>query len=139
MIDWHGFTDLATLAEDSGRDAAKSAGTATPEGAYLGCEPAACPPGLVHTASPIAYIGSNSPPFLIQHGAHKTVPLDQSQKLYDALQAAHVPSELVVYADGDTDVGQKSIDKLEEFLGQTFPRQPTTKKPPRITSKALPY
>ena len=39
------------------------------EGRYLGCEPAACAPGVVRLASPLAFVSENAPPFLIQHGA----------------------------------------------------------------------
>ena len=78
VIAWDAITDLAGLATDRGGDAA----AATAEGAFLGCEPAQCAPGLVRTASPLAYIGPNSPPFLIQQGLDKTVPSAQTQKLY---------------------------------------------------------
>jgi acetyl esterase/lipase len=136
VIDWHGISDLASLAQG---DAGLPAAGPTPEGAYLGCEPSQCAAGVVHATSPMAYINSNTPPFLLQHGAHKTVPLAQSQKLYDALQTAHIPSELVVYADGDPDVAKKTIDKIEDFLARTFPAKPMDKKAPRRTSKPLPY
>jgi acetyl esterase/lipase len=136
VIDWHGISDLAAMAQDS--DGAPRPAP-TPEGAYLGCEPSECAAGVVHATTPMAYITSNAPPFLLQQGAHKAVPLAQSQKLYDALQAMHIPSELVVYADGDPDVAKKSIDKIEDFLAQTFPARPVSTKPVRRTSKALPY
>ena len=136
VIDWHGIHDLAgmTMGEDG-----KPLPVPTPEGTYLGCEPAQCAPGVVRAASPMAYIGPNTPPFLIQHGSHKTVPLVQSQKLFDALRRAHVPVEYVTYADGETDVASRAMDKVAAFLAQTFPRKPINKKPPRITSNALPY
>jgi acetyl esterase/lipase len=137
VIDWHGISDLATLAADSGRDG--NSPSTSPEAAYLGCEPAACPAGLVRTASPIAYAGPNSPPFLIQHGPHKTVPLVQSQKLFEALNNAHSPVEQATYADSDTDIAEKSVDRLIEFLGKTFPRKTTAKPVPRPKSGSLPY
>lgn len=135
VIDWHGIADLASLAADSGRSGAAP----TPEGAYLGCEPAACAPGVVRAASPIAYIGPNSPPFLIQHGARKNVPPIQSQKLFDALTEGHVSVEQASYSDADTDVAKKSIDKLEEFLARVFPRTTPAKAATRPKSGPLPY
>jgi acetyl esterase/lipase len=134
VIDWHGISDLATLAADSGQTGPG------PETTFLGCDPASCPPGLVRTASPVAYVGPNSPPFLIQHGPRKNVPLVQSQKLFDALNQAHIPVEQATYADTDSDVAKKSIDKILEFLGKTFPHaiagKPSQQRP---KSGPLPY
>ena len=48
-------------------------------------------------ASPITYITSDDPPFLILHGDKDTVvPLEQSEMLYNKLIEAHVPAKLVV-------------------------------------------
>ncbi len=48
-------------------------------------------------ASPVTWVSPDDPPFLILHGDKDTiVPLSQSQSLYDHLQAAGVPVELVV-------------------------------------------
>jgi acetyl esterase/lipase len=47
--------------------------------------------------SPVTYITPDDPPFLILHGDQdELVPLEQSQVLYDKLEAAGVPVELVV-------------------------------------------
>lgn len=52
---------------------------------------------VLKSASPITYVSSDDPPFLIMHGDQdKTVPLSQSETLYQKLQAAVVPSQLVV-------------------------------------------
>lgn len=48
-------------------------------------------------ASPVTWVSADDPPFLILHGDQDTVvPLSQSQSMYDHLQAAGVPVELVV-------------------------------------------
>ena len=48
-------------------------------------------------ASPVTWVSPDDPPFLILHGEEDPiVPLPQSQSLYDHLQAAGVPVELVV-------------------------------------------
>jgi acetyl esterase/lipase len=52
---------------------------------------------LVGSYSPVTYVTSDDPPFLILHGDQDAVvPLEQSQILYDKLKAAGVPVELVV-------------------------------------------
>lgn len=52
---------------------------------------------LLQAASPVTYISADDPPFLIIHGEmDKLVPPSQSQELYDRLQAAGVPSTLVM-------------------------------------------
>jgi len=48
-------------------------------------------------ASPVTYVRSDNPPFLIQHGdADKTVPIEQSKELTEALQKAGVDVTMVV-------------------------------------------
>jgi dipeptidyl aminopeptidase/acylaminoacyl peptidase len=93
----------------------------------------------VRNSSPIAYVSATAPPFLIQHGSGKNVPLVQSQKLYQSLADAHVPSTLVTYGPDEADPGKASLDRLRLFLAATFPKSdpatPTTK--PKNT--ALPY
>ena len=149
VIDWAGPVDLASWDSDAGRKPA--AGGSTPLGTYLGCEPSDCAPGTVRAASPLAYLESMTPPFLIQQGAADAfVPVAQSRKLYDALQALHVPSTLVVYPDvgenfarnGAPDLATqaKVIADMEDFIAKTFPLAPAAAKaetphPPRFKKK----
>jgi acetyl esterase/lipase len=132
VIDWYGLIDLESNPADLGK--ADVPGIHAIEDAYLGCELPKCPPGLARSASPLAYIDSNDPPFLIQHGAADvTVSPQQSKNLYAALHAAGVPVELVVYpnvAHGfakvpgggpDDTVNQQALDKVFEFLRHYFP------------------
>lgn len=52
-------------------------------------------------ASPLTYITSEAPPFLIVHGDHDTtVPIKQSELLLDALNKAKVPATLVKVKNG---------------------------------------
>lgn len=52
---------------------------------------------LFAVASPVTWVSPDDPPFLILHGERdESVPLSQSQELYDALKAAGVDAELVV-------------------------------------------
>jgi acetyl esterase/lipase len=134
VIDWFGPTDLQNPAPDNSRPAAEgsAAGTASAEGNYLGCEPAACAPGVVRLASPLTFVSVSAPPFLIQQGAADTaVPPEQSQKLYDALKQKGVPAEIVLYPDvghgflrgnaPDAATVTEAMAKLTDFLAATFP------------------
>ena len=137
VVDWYGVSDLESLEDDSGKpDSSRASFTAqssTAEGDYLGCEPSDCAPGVARLASPLTFISSMSPAFLIQHGAaDSTVPPKQSQKLYDALRAKGVPAELVLYPNVAHDftqggnpapaVNTQAMQKLSAFLAQNFPR-----------------
>ena len=54
-------------------------------------------PDLYRIASPVTYVRSNSPPFLILHGtADTTVNLSQSEKFAEDLQRVGVEHELVI-------------------------------------------
>lgn len=133
VIDWYGLVDPENHAADLGK--AATAGANAPIENYLGCALSKCPPGWVRSANPIAYIDAKDPPFLIQHGtADVTVASKQSQRLHDALRAAGVPSEIVMYegvAHGfakvsggpDDAVNQQALDKVLEFLARLFPKQ----------------
>jgi acetyl esterase/lipase len=132
VIDWYGLIDLESNAADMGK--ADVPGIHAHEDAYLGCDVPKCPPGLARSASPLAYIDSKDPPFLIQHGtADVTVSPKQSQRLYDALHAAGVPAELVFYpnvAHGfakvpgggpDDAVNEQAMNKVFDYLKRYFP------------------
>jgi acetyl esterase/lipase len=132
VIDWYGLIDLESNPADLGK--ADVPGIHAHEDAYLGCDVPKCPPGLARSASPLAYIDSKDPPFLIQHGtADVTVSPKQSQRLYDALRAAGVPAQIVFYpnvAHGfakvpgggpDDAVNEQALAKVLEFLHHYFP------------------
>ena len=73
-------------------------------------------------ASPVTWVSSDDPPFLILHGdKDPVVPLSQSQSLYDHLQAAGVPVDLVVVKNaghgfkptgGEIDPSRQEISEL---------------------------
>lgn len=83
-------------------------------------------------ASPVTYVSSDDPPFLILHGeTDPGVPIEQSQILLAKLQAAGVPAELVTVAnaghdfkpeDGKTiypsreEIAQRVVEFFEEQL-----------------------
>ena len=152
VIDWYGLIDLEKDGADLGKpDVPEYVNT------YLGCAlpkvslpttlPATtapsdssppvtnpCPAGWARSASPFPYIDAKDPPFLIQHGAADiTVSPTQSKRLYEALHAAGVPAELVIYpgvAHGfskvpgggpDDAVNKQAMDKVFEYLTRYFP------------------
>jgi acetyl esterase/lipase len=143
VVDWFGPTDLDKLDADNGKpakDAFVPAGQSSEEGAYLGCEPQACAPGVAKLASPMTFISESAPPFLIQQGeADTAVSPKQSQKLYEALKAKGVPVEIVLYpdvghgfaknSDPDAATVTKAMAKLTDFLAATFPNMPAKPKP----------
>jgi acetyl esterase/lipase len=151
VIDWYGTSDFETMAADLGKPAPDK----STAGDYLGCEPALCAVGVARNASPLAYIESMSPPFLIQHGADDTdVSSKQSQKLYDALRAKDVPAELVIYPGvghdftrsvsggsgvADPATNSRAVEKLEGFLDASFPKKPATSPYKPAKRKGLPY
>lgn len=151
VIDWYGITDLETLYSDFG----KTAPDKSEAGALLGCEPALCPIGVARNASPLAYIETMSPPFLIAHGADDTVVSpDQSQRLYDALRAKNVPAELVIYPSvghgfapvansspgaSDPATNRQAMEKLAGFLDATFPKKPMAAPFKPAKPQGLPY
>ncbi|MBM3891530.1 MAG: alpha/beta hydrolase, partial [Verrucomicrobia bacterium] len=58
-------------------------------------------PDLYKQATPATHADKNDPPILILHGTKDgTVPLDQSEKLAEALKKAGVVTELVIVEDG---------------------------------------
>ena len=80
-------------------------------------------------ASPVTWASSDDPPFLILHGdKDPVVPLSQSQSLYDYLQAAGVPAELVVVKNaghGFKPTGGKidpSRQEISELIASFFDR-----------------
>ncbi len=81
-------------------------------------------PELYKLASPITHVDAQDPPFLILHGtADKTVPVEQSEILADALQRVGVKHQLVLVKDAphtfDLQPKQEDLRPLVlEFLGK---------------------
>jgi len=83
-------------------------------------------PEQVAATNPISYVSADDPPFLIVHGDQdETVPLQQSEILYDALLKAGVVAELYVVKDGQharggefgsPELHRKTVDFLRQHL-----------------------
>jgi acetyl esterase/lipase len=90
VVDWYGPTESFLKMDDefieSGVGDATHSQPDSPESKLLG-HPITEVPDLVKFASPMAYIKSNAPPFLIQHGRKDAVvPVQQSIKFAGELE-----------------------------------------------------
>ena len=74
---------------------------------------------ILQRASPVTYVSTNAPPFLILHGDHDSlVSIQQSQELHAKLQAAGTSSTFVVitnFSHGFTPLGLKASPTSEEL------------------------
>jgi acetyl esterase/lipase len=95
VVDYYGPTDFGQM-DAHVLPGGQEHGTAgSPESKFLGAT-VNDNPELVRQADPIVYITKKAPPFFIAHGDNDhTVPYNQSELLYAALQKAGVPSTLL--------------------------------------------
>jgi acetyl esterase/lipase len=102
VCDWCGPTDLTTLVEQNERMHGKLK-LDGPDGAltmFLGVMPEKAP-ALARKASPITFVKTGEPEFLIMHGDRDdVVPFAQSQELYDALKKTNNAVQLISVKDG---------------------------------------
>ena len=96
VADLSGPSDLAALEGEGAPGQVKSNFVS-----LLGNVPESELPAALEAASPITYVSSDDPPFLIVHADNDAiVPVGQSVALADALEAAHVPTTLVIVHGG---------------------------------------
>jgi len=87
---------------------------------------------IARKASPITYVTKDDPPFLIMHGdKDMSVPLHQSELLYDALKKVGVDATLHVVKGAGHGLrgGEESSEKLFEIVADFFDRNVKTQKP----------
>jgi dipeptidyl aminopeptidase/acylaminoacyl peptidase len=80
--------------------------------------------------SPVTYISSDDPPFLIMHGDRdQTIPPNQSQILYQRLRSIGVPATLHMVANADhgfAPVGNQLVTPTQKerlkYIGDFFDR-----------------
>lgn len=106
------FLQIGKMPSDLNHDAPDS-----PEGKLLG--------GAIHEnkekaekANPITYISPSDPPFLIMHGdKDRTVPINQSELLHEALKKAGLNSTFEVVEGAGHGFGGREIqDKVRKFF-----------------------
>lgn len=80
---------------------------------------------LAAMASPIKYISSDDPPFLLVHGAHdRLVPVEQSRLFYAALRKAGVKASLDILPNvGHQGVMRAAIPAAEAFFRNTLKKR----------------
>lgn len=131
VIDWYGVADFGI--QNAHAPAATAPATSSTTGRYFGCEPGACPAGLMDSAGPIPYLSAKSPPFLIIHGAmDRQVPVEESKSLKAALDAKGVAADLLIIPDVDhsfvaptpergRDVNIMVMQRVNQFLDKVLP------------------
>ncbi|MGW2517632.1 alpha/beta hydrolase fold domain-containing protein [Streptomyces sp. NPDC001617] len=89
VVDWYGPADLRTMQSQSRPDAVTVPDAADSREAQLIGAPVPEAPRLAAEASPVTYVCSAAPPFLLAHGtADRFVPSAQSEQLAQALRAS---------------------------------------------------
>ena len=123
VVNWFGPSDFLRMNDYEGRidhDAADS-----PESLFIG-GPIQDHPEKVRKANPITYVSADDPPQLLMHGEKDlSVPYNQSELLYAALQKAGVKSRLykVVGADhGFRDPVRDTPESLARMAIEFFDR-----------------
>jgi acetyl esterase/lipase len=117
VVDWFGPTDFLVM-DSCGSSLVHNAPN-SPESSLIG-GPIQDNKDKCALANPITYVDANDPPFLILHGdADPLVPHCESEMLYDALQKAGVPSQLVLVPNGQHGPGVL-IDKYFKMMTGFF-------------------
>jgi acetyl esterase/lipase len=111
---WYGVFDFGGLVPTI---AAESPQTTLPTvlSQYLDCRDGFCNAETVAAASPLHHLDSADPPMLLIHGdGDQVVLVNQSEKMYEALQDADVESELIVIPD----VGHSFVGATPEVTAE---------------------
>ena len=75
-------------------------------------------------ASPIHYVSKDDPPFLIVHGeGDRVIPVEQSQRFYEALRKAGVNATLKILPVGHQGVLMDAVKEAEVFFDATLKKR----------------
>ncbi|MCA9179508.1 MAG: alpha/beta hydrolase fold domain-containing protein [Planctomycetales bacterium] len=121
VLDLYGPTDFKQFVTTEGYEGHNRDGS--PESKLLGGGEVLTKLDGIKRLNPITYVDKDDPPFLIIHGrADRTVPLNQSESLHAALQAAGVASKLHVIdgaGHGGPQFSTAEVRQMErEFLAK---------------------
>ena len=121
VVDWYGPTDLSQM-DDCPKIERKTSGRGDARSAFIG-GPVDENKIITQMANPITHLNSNTPPFLIFHGAKDTaVPVCQSEILHNAMINKGLSSKLIIEEEGVHSgtnkkmFAQKNIDMMTEFI-----------------------
>lgn len=124
VVDWFGPTNFLVM--DSCGSSMQHNAPHSPESSLIG-GPIQDNKAKVALADPATYVDQNDPPFLLLHGdKDPLVPHCQSEWLYDALQAAGVPSKLVIVPGGQHGRGMfepQYFRMMTDFFREQLRRQ----------------
>ncbi|MDX2021296.1 MAG: alpha/beta hydrolase [Deltaproteobacteria bacterium] len=137
VIDWWGPSSFVPFDADFGSTCPQRkchTCAQSPESKLIGCEVRKCG-ARARAASPITYVTSSAPPFLIQHGdSDCTVPWPQSQRLAEALLKVNVPVELTLVPrgrHGDAAWVRPEVKAaVDDFIDNAVPRPEVCGLPP---------
>ena len=117
VVDWFGPTDFQKM--DACGSVLIHQSLNSPESIFIG-GPIQDNADKCILANPTTYVDPTDPPFLIFHGdGDLMVPFCQSELLFNALQAAKVPSRLVVIHNGSHGPGcmkEQYFESMAKFL-----------------------
>ena len=89
---------------------------------FLGTEPS---PNVIKSASPVEYVGGNSPPILLMHGTSDTrVHHSMTVNMYQKLEQAGISADLHLYAgqghsfDADPAFTQSIVSEIDLFISR---------------------
>ncbi|MCA9082602.1 MAG: alpha/beta hydrolase [Planctomycetaceae bacterium] len=118
VLDLYGPTDFRAFVTTSGYERHNQDGS--PESKLLGGGEVLSSPDQIGIVNPITYVDSDDPPFLIIHGSNdRTVPLNQSTLLHDALKKAGVSAQLKIIEGGGHGGPEFSTEEIRD-LEKTF-------------------
>lgn len=107
---WYGVSDFKPL------------GSMAEAAEFLGCQGEKCAK-IRRDASPVSYVNSQVPPFLIIHGTEdQTVPVQQARTLHDAIKAQNGKVELLLLPGIDHSFLGKTADATQEASRRAWER-----------------
>ena len=134
VCDWYGPTDFLQMDKHSLKDSRLIHDVAnSPESQLVGGPIQEKPyRSLARKANPITYVTKDDPPFLIMHGdKDMSVPVHQSELLYDALKKVGVDATLYVVKGAGHGLrdGEESSEELFETVAEFFDKHLKTPRP----------
>jgi acetyl esterase/lipase len=124
VCDWYGPSDLLTMPPNVLAPGKTEADLAKSNGAKLLGGTVRDRPELARQASALYQVSADDPPFLIMHGDQDSaVPLEQSQRLHEKLQAAGVLSTLRVLEGAGHGGREFQTPEMRQTILEFFNRQ----------------
>ena len=94
VVGWYGVYDLSV---EKTKVAARTEQGESGLDRFLGCKLATCPETKIRAANPIDYVDPTDPPMLLVHGdSDTTAAAVHSKKMYEALKAKGVKTDLIL-------------------------------------------